>query len=438
MARVGKHHPVRLHRRGNNHHGASTARRLAELTAPVISSCYRSCCLIIANVRRYCFFSPFFPTAWTVPLLEVSSGVLGHWCSDGAGSPAIRGSVLQCQCLGSQKVAWEGRAPSRLFTPHQRGRVPAPRMQQKGEVAPPPPDIGDELPPPSRAQSAEAGLHLWLQPRTKLWPWGIPRQAAGLHPPGSVETAGGQGTPPEQPWPRVTELRAEPCMGSARAMSAEHRAGARSILRCTSLPRRLPIGAWCAAPPAVNSLCPAGLQRGGAGQACELGKEGDSAELTNSLIRTFARCVSAISSVMLLPAAASHAATSQGGLSRPRQGPGDRPQVGAQGKARNAARTPAWPGGGSRMLGRGPAQTGSTSRGRDHLLPDMSCRRAARLGGRAAALGSSARAFSRGQTRGCSLRVGWHRGARPQAALWRSSPGQCLTRVFIQSERAAV
>lgn len=354
MARVGKHHPVRLHRRGNNHHGASTARRLAELTAPVISSCYRSCCLIIANVRRYCFFSPFFPTAWTVPLLEVSSGVLGHWCSDGAGSPAIRGSVLQCQCLGSQKVAWEGRAPSRLFTPHQRGRVPAPRMQQKGEVTRPPPDIGDELPPPSRAQSAEAGLHLWLQPRTKLWPWGIPRQAAGLHPPGSVETAGGQGTPPEQPWPRVTELRAEPCMGSARAMSAEHRAGARSILRCTSLPRRLPIGARCAAPPAVNSLCPAGLQRGGAGQACELGKEGDSAELTNSLIRTFARCVSAISSVMLLPAAASHAATSQGGLSRLRQGPGDRPQVGAQGKARNAARTPAWPGGGVTHAGQGP------------------------------------------------------------------------------------
>lgn len=128
-------------------------------------------------------------------------------------------------------------------------------------------------------------------------------------------------------------------------MSAKHRAGARSILRCTSLPRRLPIGARCAAPPAVNSLCPAGLQRGGARRACELGKEGDSAELTNSLIHAFARCVSAISSVMLLPAAASHAATSQGGLSRPRQGPGDRPQVGAQGKARNAARTPAWPGG---------------------------------------------------------------------------------------------
>lgn len=328
-------------------------------------------------------------------------------------------------------MAWESGDPSRLFTPHQPGRVPAPRMQQKGEVTPPPPDIGNELPPPSRDQSAEAGLH-----KTVAMGHSQAGYRAASHP-GSVETAGGQGTPPEQPRPRVTELRAEPCMGSAWAMSAEHRAGARSILRCTSLPRRLPVGAQRAAPPAVNSLFPAGLQRGGARQACELGKEGDSAELTNSLIRTFARCVSAISSVMLLPAAASHAATSQGGLSRPHQGPGHRPQVGAQGKARNAARTPAWPGG-SRRLGRGPAQTGATSRGRDHLLPDMSCRRAARLGGRAAALGSSARAFSRGQTHGCSLRVGWHRGARPQAAVWRSSPGQCLTRVFIQSERAVV
>ena len=35
-------------------------------------------------------------------------------------------------------------------------------------------------------------------------------------------------------------------------------------------------------------------------------------------------------------------------------------------------------------------------------------------------------------------RVGWHRGARPQAAAQLSSPGQCLTRVFTQSERAAV
>lgn len=68
---------MRLHCRANDHHGARAARRLAKLAAAVIPSCCKHQCLVIAHMQSYCFLSPFFPTAWTVPLLEASSGCSG-------------------------------------------------------------------------------------------------------------------------------------------------------------------------------------------------------------------------------------------------------------------------------------------------------------------------------------------------------------------------
>ena len=166
----------------------------------------------------------------------------------------------------------------------------------------------------------------------------FPGQVWGCIPPRLSITAGGQGTPhppPDRPQPHVTGLRAELCC-------PVHGQGMGDVCRAPCRGRGHPVLHLAATPAPRHSTvcCPTSrefpIPSGAAAQWSWAGlraREGDSAKLTDSLICTFAHYISAISSMMLLPAAASHAATSQGGQSCPHRGPGDRPQVGAQGKA---------------------------------------------------------------------------------------------------------
>jgi len=105
-------------------------------------------------------------------------------------------------------------------------------------------------------------------------------------------------------------------------------------------PAALCVGAgWAASHQAQHGVLPTGRQlpapggpqRGGAGQVCEPGKERGSAELTDSLICPFARCLSAIPSVMLLllPAAASPQPPASVAASHGWAAPGARSQVAA-------------------------------------------------------------------------------------------------------------
>lgn len=246
--------------------------------------------------------------------------------------------------------------------------------------------------------------------------------------------------PPDQPRPRVTELRAGLCCpvhgqrrGNVPPSTMPGPGTARAAPRChpgsPSLHGVLP----------MNSLFPG---KGGTAQQSWVGLragEGERLSRINRLINLHI-CTLRISYFQ-------RDAAASGCIPRSHQpGRAQPPPPGTGGIGRGSGRRVrretqrellrGW--GGSCRLGRDPARIGATSRGRGHLLPDMRCGREARLAGRATVLGSSAGASRRGQTRGCSPQAGWHRGAPPQAAARLSSPGQCLTSVFIQSERAAV